>query len=88
MNKRDQEIDDLKSKVAFLRFWSPPKDDDAHHDSTSSALFFPDVTLVSFSSDDFPSLPLDPILAHKAILVLNFFFFFFLHVQNMDIRYF
>ncbi|XP_022772469.1 BTB/POZ domain-containing protein At4g08455-like [Durio zibethinus] len=68
MNQHNREINDLKAKVAFLSFWYPPNDDDAHHDSTHPALFFPDVMLVTSCSDDFSGSPPDPIHAHKAIL--------------------
>ena len=50
-----REIEDLKAKVAFLRFWSPL--DHTHRVSTSPGLFFPDVVLVA-SDDGFPCLPL------------------------------
>ncbi|KAL4308291.1 hypothetical protein GQ457_01G028290 [Hibiscus cannabinus] len=59
-----REIEDLKAKVAFLRFWSPL--DHAHRGSpTSPGPVFPDVVLVA--SDD--GLPPVPVPAHKAVLV-------------------
>ncbi|KAA3485015.1 BTB/POZ domain-containing protein [Gossypium australe] len=59
-----REIEDLKAKVAFLRFWSPL--DHAHHGaSTSPGPLFPDVVLVA--SDD--GLSYVPVPAHKAVLV-------------------
>ncbi|KAE8714330.1 BTB/POZ domain-containing protein [Hibiscus syriacus] len=60
-----REIEDLKAKVAFLRFWSPL--DHAHRGSpTSPGPVFPDVVLVA-SDDVSPGLP--PVPAHKAVLV-------------------
>ncbi|KAK8572303.1 hypothetical protein V6N13_047909 [Hibiscus sabdariffa] len=60
-----REIEDLKAKLAFLRFWSPL--DHAHPGSpTSPGPVFPDVVLVA-SDDDSPDLP--PVPAHKAVLV-------------------
>ena len=50
-----REIDDLKAKVAFLRFWSPL--DHTHRRSITPGPFFPDVVLVA-SDDGFPCLPL------------------------------
>ncbi|XVF64475.1 hypothetical protein PTKIN_Ptkin09bG0172900 [Pterospermum kingtungense] len=61
-----REIEDLKAKVAFLRFWSPL--DHTHHASIAPALFFPDVVLVA-SDDGSPGLPPVPVPAHKAVLV-------------------
>ncbi|KAL4273285.1 hypothetical protein GQ457_13G021830 [Hibiscus cannabinus] len=60
-----REIEHLKAKLAFLRFWSPL--DLAHPGSpTSPCPVFPDVVLVA-SDDDSPDLP--PVPAHKAVLV-------------------
>ncbi|XWS15186.1 hypothetical protein CRYUN_Cryun35bG0072700 [Craigia yunnanensis] len=61
-----REIEDLKAKVAFLRFWSPL--DHTHRVSTSPGLFFPDVVLVA-SDDGSLGLPPVPVPAHKAVLV-------------------
>ncbi|XP_074272585.1 BTB/POZ domain-containing protein At4g08455 [Silene latifolia] len=52
-----REIDDLKSKVAFLRFWSPF--------DTRNRSSFSDVVLVA--SDEFEANPV-PVPAHKAVL--------------------
>ncbi|KAF8411726.1 hypothetical protein HHK36_004284 [Tetracentron sinense] len=55
-----REIEDLKAKVAFLRFWSPVD----HHFSPC----FTDVVLVA-SDDDCGNLAPVPVRAHKAVLV-------------------
>ncbi|XP_057973574.1 BTB/POZ domain-containing protein At4g08455 [Malania oleifera] len=55
-----REIEELKAKVAFLRFWSPL-------DNSRSSPSYPDVILVASDHDSpqhFPSVP-----AHKAVLV-------------------
>lgn len=62
-----REIDDLKAKVAFLRFWPPT---DHHHDLSgrSHGTGFTDVVLVAV--EDGPcGGPSMPVPAHKAILV-------------------
>jgi hypothetical protein len=61
-----REIEDLKAKVAFLRFWSPLD----HHNHRSCGPCFTDVILVA-SSDEPPAGPPVPVPAHKAILVSN-----------------
>lgn len=63
-----REIEDLKAKVAFLRFWDSPLDH--HHNSYNHhqhrpSLGFSDVVLVAF--DEFHSNPV-PVPAHKAVL--------------------
>ena len=63
-----REIEDLKAKVSFLRFWSPLD----HHRSTS--LSFSDVVLVA--SEDESGRPVAnpvPVPAHKAVLVSMLF---------------
>lgn len=60
-----REIDDLKAKVAFLRFWSPI--DPHHHGNRFHTPCFPDVVLVA--SEDGSGGPAVPVPAHKAILV-------------------
>ncbi|XP_040997810.1 BTB/POZ domain-containing protein At4g08455 isoform X2 [Juglans microcarpa x Juglans regia] len=59
------EIDDLKAKVAFLRFWSPL---DLHYHGRPIVPGFTDVVLVA-SSDDPSAGPAVPVPAHKALLV-------------------
>ncbi|KAI8028537.1 BTB/POZ domain-containing protein [Camellia lanceoleosa] len=57
-------IEDLNSKVSFLRFWTPF--DDYHHRSTPC---FSDIVLVA--SDDDSGKPASnpiPVSAHKAVL--------------------
>ncbi|XP_022753506.1 BTB/POZ domain-containing protein At4g08455-like [Durio zibethinus] len=61
-----REIEELKAKVAFLRFWSPL--DHTHRASNSPGIFFPDIVLVA-SDDGSPGLPTMPVPAHKAVLV-------------------
>lgn len=56
-----REIEDLKAKVAFLRFWSPLD----HHNHRPC---FTDIVLVA-SSDDPSAGPPVPVAAHKALLV-------------------
>lgn len=53
-----REIEDLKSKVAFLRFWSP-------HDHHRSSCFYDVVLLASDTEGGRPSAPVS---AHKAVL--------------------
>lgn len=63
-----REIEDLKAKVAFLRFWSPL---DHHHNGRQQFLNGPcytDVVLVA-ASEIGPSGPAVPVPAHKAVLV-------------------
>ncbi|EEF42082.1 BTB/POZ domain-containing protein At4g08455 [Ricinus communis] len=60
-----REIEDLKAKVAFLRFWSPL---DHHHSNRSTGPCFTDVVLIA-SSDDGPTGSPVPVPAHKAVLV-------------------
>ncbi|KAK9271049.1 hypothetical protein L1049_026638 [Liquidambar formosana] len=61
-----REIEELKAKVAFLRFWSPL---DHQHSRSSPSHSFTDVVLVA-SDDGFggPVAPV-PVPAHKAVLV-------------------
>lgn len=63
-----REIDDLKAKVAFLRFWAPI---DSPNYYSSSTRFHPpcfsDVILVA--SEDTSGGPTAPVPAHKAVLV-------------------
>ncbi|MBA0775765.1 hypothetical protein Gotri_010875 [Gossypium trilobum] len=62
-----REIEDLKAKVAFLRFWSPL--DHAHRGSTSTpGPFFSDVVLIA-SDDGSPGFPPVLVPANKAVLV-------------------
>ena len=63
-----REIDDLKAKVAFLRFWSPLD----HHITyrSSAGPCFTDVVLVASSDDGLTgTAPSVPVPAHKAVLV-------------------
>ncbi|KAJ4700780.1 BTB/POZ domain-containing protein [Melia azedarach] len=63
-----REIEDLKAKVAFLRFWSPL---DHHHNGRQQFLNGPcytDVVLVA-ASEIGPSGPAVPVPAHKVVLV-------------------
>ncbi|GLT55848.1 hypothetical protein SLA2020_289350 [Shorea laevis] len=60
-----REIEDLKAKVAFLRFWSPL--DYNHRSTTVPGLPYTDVVLLA--SDGPKDLPPIPIPAHKAVLV-------------------
>lgn len=65
-----REIEDLKAKVVFLRFWSPL---DHHHHVGSVGRSFPgpafaDVVLVAASEGGSADFPL-PVPAHKAVLV-------------------
>lgn len=69
-----REIDDLKAKVAFLRFWSPP--DSPLHTPRFLPPFFSDVVLVASGDSSFSDHPAVPIPAHKAVLVSPFFDFF------------
>ncbi|XP_044510099.1 BTB/POZ domain-containing protein At4g08455-like [Mangifera indica] len=59
-----REIEDLKAKVAFLRFWSPLD----HHVRSHNGPCFTDVVLVATSVDGSSGLSV-PIPAHKAVLV-------------------
>ncbi|GLT70938.1 hypothetical protein SLA2020_429850 [Shorea laevis] len=59
----NQEIEDLKAKVAFLRSWSPL--DHNHRSTTVPDLPYTDVVLLA---SDGP-LPPVPVPAHKAVLV-------------------
>ncbi|GLU00949.1 hypothetical protein SLE2022_182820 [Rubroshorea leprosula] len=60
-----QEIEDLKAKVAFLRFWSPL--DHNHRSTAVPGLPYTDVVLLA--SDGPKDLPPVPVPAHKAVLV-------------------
>ncbi|GLT55850.1 hypothetical protein SLA2020_289370 [Shorea laevis] len=60
-----REIENLKAKVAFLRFWSPL--DHSHRSTTVPDLPYTDVVLLA--SDGPKDLPPVPIPAHKAVLV-------------------
>lgn len=61
-----REIEELKAKVAFLRFWSPL---DLHYQpGRPSGPRFTDVVLVASSEDPSAELGL-PVPAHKALLV-------------------
>ncbi|GMN45508.1 hypothetical protein TIFTF001_014694 [Ficus carica] len=62
-----REIDDLKAKVAFLRFWSPP--DSPLHASRFLPPSFSDVVLVTSGDSSSSDHPAVPIPAHKAVLV-------------------
>lgn len=63
-----REIEDLKAKVSFLRFWSPLD----HHRSTS--LCFSDVVLVAYEDESGrPVANPVPVPAHKAVLVSMLF---------------
>ncbi|KAJ6412606.1 hypothetical protein OIU84_005619 [Salix udensis] len=63
-----REIDDLKAKVAFLRFWSPLDHHITHRSSASPC--FNDVVLVASSDDGLPGTASSvPVPAHKAVLV-------------------
>lgn len=57
-----REIEDLKSKLAFLRFWSPAENPSG---SRSHVLSFSDVVLVA-SEESGPSAPVP---AHRSVLV-------------------
>lgn len=59
-----RQIEDLKAKVAFLKFWSPID----HHHSRPNGPCFTDVVLVA-SSDENSSGFAVPVPAHKAVLV-------------------
>ncbi|KAJ9166715.1 hypothetical protein P3X46_021422 [Hevea brasiliensis] len=59
-----REIEDLKAKVAFLRFWSPL---DHHHSNRSFGPCFTDVVLVASSDSGSTGSPA-PVPAHKAVL--------------------
>uniref|UniRef100_A0A0A0K3D3 BTB domain-containing protein n=1 Tax=Cucumis sativus TaxID=3659 RepID=A0A0A0K3D3_CUCSA len=62
-----REIEDLKAKVAFLRFWSPLD----HLHNRSNTPCFTDVVLIA--SSDGPEGYAVPLPAHKAVLVsMNF----------------
>jgi len=62
-----REIEDLKAKVAFLRFWSPL---DLHITHRSPAgPCFTDVVLIASSDDGLIGTPSVPVPAHKAVLV-------------------
>ncbi|KAJ8762912.1 hypothetical protein K2173_023041 [Erythroxylum novogranatense] len=79
-----REIEDLKAKVAFLRFWSPLDHHHYHHllhfnnnhqyhqngniNRSSSGPYFTDVVLLA-ASDDGPIGSPVPVPAHKAVLV-------------------
>ncbi|KAK9993755.1 hypothetical protein SO802_023458 [Lithocarpus litseifolius] len=63
---RKREIEDLKAKVAFLRFWSPF---DPQHLSRPNGPCFTDVVLVASSDDGSSSGPPIPVPAHKAVLI-------------------
>lgn len=58
-----REIEDLKAKVAFLRFWSPLD----HLHNRSNAPCFTDVVLIA--AGDGPEGYAVPLPAHKAVLV-------------------
>jgi speckle-type POZ protein len=84
-----REIEDLKAKVAFLRFWSPLD----HHNHRTCGPCFTDVVLVAFSDEPSAGPPV-PVPAHKALLVSNPFptfqwlraiFFFFWHLIDMNV---
>ncbi|XP_011009003.1 PREDICTED: BTB/POZ domain-containing protein At4g08455-like [Populus euphratica] len=63
-----REIDDLKAKVAFLRFWSPLDHHITHRSSAGPC--FTDVVLVASSDDGLTgTAPSVPVPAHKAVLV-------------------
>ncbi|XP_044474832.1 BTB/POZ domain-containing protein At4g08455-like [Mangifera indica] len=59
-----REIDDLKAKVAFLRFWSPLD----HHARSHNGPCYTDVVLVATTEDGSSGLSV-PVPAHKAVLV-------------------
>ncbi|KAK8691893.1 hypothetical protein V6N13_075388 [Hibiscus sabdariffa] len=61
-----RQIEHLKAKVAFLRFWSPL--DHAQRGPSMAGPFFPDVVLVP-SDDGSPGFPPVPVPANKAVLV-------------------
>uniref|UniRef100_A0A6N2LUC5 BTB domain-containing protein n=1 Tax=Salix viminalis TaxID=40686 RepID=A0A6N2LUC5_SALVM len=62
-----REIDDLKARVAFLRFWSPLDHHITHRSSASPC--FNDVVLVASSDDGLPGTASSvPVPAHKAVL--------------------
>ncbi|KAH7524572.1 BTB/POZ domain-containing protein At4g08455 [Ziziphus jujuba] len=61
-----REIEDLKAKVAFLKFWSPI-DPHHHHSSRSHPPCFSDIVLVA--SEDATGGSAVPVPAHKAVLV-------------------
>ncbi|KAJ6412605.1 hypothetical protein OIU84_005618 [Salix udensis] len=62
-----REIDDLKAKVAFLRFWSPLDHHITHRSSAGPC--FTDVVLVASSDDGLPGTASSvPVPAHKAVL--------------------
>ncbi|KAJ6405390.1 hypothetical protein OIU84_013361 [Salix udensis] len=62
-----REIEDLKAKVAFLRFWSPLDHHITHRSSAGPC--FTDVVLIASSSDGFIGTgPSVPVPAHKAVL--------------------
>lgn len=65
-----REIEDLKAKVAFLRFWSPLDHHHHHHHSSRSHCgpCYTDVVLVA-ASESGPAGPAVPVPAHKAVLV-------------------
>lgn len=62
-----REIDDLKAKVAFLRFWSPP--DSPLHAPRFLPPSFSDVVLVASGDSSSSDHHAVPIPAHKAVLV-------------------
>ena len=64
-----REIEDLKAKVAFLRFWSPLD----HLHSRSNAPCFTDIVLIA--TGDGPEGYSAPLPAHKAVLVSTNFKF-------------
>lgn len=69
-----REIEDLKAKVAFLRFWSQL---DHHHSNRSFGPCFTDVVLVASSDTGSTGSPV-PVPANKAVLVST-------HIPNLDI---
>ncbi|XP_059297251.1 BTB/POZ domain-containing protein At4g08455 [Lycium ferocissimum] len=61
-----REIDDLKSKVNFLRFWAPP--DPLHRSNSNSVPFFSDVVLVASHDDESGTSTPHPVPANRAVL--------------------
>lgn len=69
-----REIEDLKAKVIFLRFWGPSHDH--HQEQQRTVPFFSDIVLVA-SHDEFgKSTPYPvPVPANRALLVSQYLLF-------------
>lgn len=65
-----REIEELKSKVNFLRFWTPLDSRSHHHYHRSTTPCFTDVLLVAVDLDSGKPVPNSvPVPANKAVLV-------------------